>query len=252
MASGERPCGSCGTAVRALHGVMTVLQASSSCSATRTRSPKTRSSHDHLGAIVWVVRRASWSATSRRVCSSPLVSAAPVRAAAGRPWCPRARLMACSAFVLHADRTRRTCSTARRRRSSASVRDADAGVHARSLRAVAGDRGVSSACSCWRPSTAGPASVPAAFKRRRRLAVVVRAVGSVEPPLPAGPRRAPQGRDCRFLLIATDSLRADHLRCNGYARETSPHIDALAARGTNFAQVPRADREHPRVLGHAS
>ena len=37
-----------------------------------------------------------------------------------------------------------------------------------------------------------------------------------------------------FVLIATDSLRADHLSCNGYPRKTSPHIDALAARGTNF------------------
>ena len=45
-----------------------------------------------------------------------------------------------------------------------------------------------------------------------------------------------------FVLIGTDSLRADHLHCNGYERETSPHIDALAARGTNFTNslVPTA------------
>ncbi|MCZ6788322.1 MAG: sulfatase-like hydrolase/transferase, partial [Planctomycetota bacterium] len=45
-----------------------------------------------------------------------------------------------------------------------------------------------------------------------------------------------------FVLIATDSLRADHLSCNGYGRETTPHIDALAARGVNFTQclVPTA------------
>jgi len=45
-----------------------------------------------------------------------------------------------------------------------------------------------------------------------------------------------------FVLIATDSLRADHLSCNGYPRETTPHIDALAARGTNFSNclVPTA------------
>ena len=45
-----------------------------------------------------------------------------------------------------------------------------------------------------------------------------------------------------FVLIATDSLRADHLSCNGYERPTTPHIDALAARGTNFANclVPTA------------
>jgi arylsulfatase A-like enzyme len=54
-------------------------------------------------------------------------------------------------------------------------------------------------------------------------------------------KAAPQGPTC-FLLIATDSLRADHLGCNGYERPTSPHIDALAARGTNFATclVPTA------------
>jgi len=45
-----------------------------------------------------------------------------------------------------------------------------------------------------------------------------------------------------FVLIATDSLRADRLSCNGYPRETTPNIDALAARGTNFANclVPTA------------
>jgi arylsulfatase A-like enzyme len=34
------------------------------------------------------------------------------------------------------------------------------------------------------------------------------------------------------LLITVDTLRADHLGCYGYARETSPHIDALARQGT--------------------
>jgi len=36
------------------------------------------------------------------------------------------------------------------------------------------------------------------------------------------------------LLISFDSLRADHLSSYGYARRTSPNIDALAARGTLF------------------
>ncbi len=45
-----------------------------------------------------------------------------------------------------------------------------------------------------------------------------------------------------FVLIASDSLRGDHLHTNGYARKTSPNIDALAARGTNFSRnlVPTA------------
>jgi arylsulfatase A-like enzyme len=36
------------------------------------------------------------------------------------------------------------------------------------------------------------------------------------------------------LLIFVDSLRADHLGCYGYARETSPNIDRLAGEGAVF------------------
>ncbi len=36
------------------------------------------------------------------------------------------------------------------------------------------------------------------------------------------------------ILIAIDTLRADHLGCYGYSRNTSPNIDALAAQGTRF------------------
>jgi arylsulfatase A-like enzyme len=36
------------------------------------------------------------------------------------------------------------------------------------------------------------------------------------------------------VLVSIDSLRADHLAAYGYARETSPHIDALAASGALF------------------
>ena len=37
-----------------------------------------------------------------------------------------------------------------------------------------------------------------------------------------------------ILLIAVDSLRADHLSCYGYPRLTSPHLDRLAEQGTLF------------------
>ncbi len=44
------------------------------------------------------------------------------------------------------------------------------------------------------------------------------------------------------LLLLLDTLRADHLGSYGYARATSPHLDALAARGVLFeeclAQAP--------------
>jgi arylsulfatase A-like enzyme len=36
------------------------------------------------------------------------------------------------------------------------------------------------------------------------------------------------------LLITIDTLRPDHLGCLGYARRTSPHLDALARRGVVF------------------
>ncbi len=35
-----------------------------------------------------------------------------------------------------------------------------------------------------------------------------------------------------LLLISLDTVRADHLSCYGYSRETTPHIDSLAAAGT--------------------
>ena len=40
------------------------------------------------------------------------------------------------------------------------------------------------------------------------------------------------------LLIVVDCLRADHLGSYGYARPTSPNLDALAARSTRFVRAP--------------
>jgi arylsulfatase A-like enzyme len=39
------------------------------------------------------------------------------------------------------------------------------------------------------------------------------------------------------LLVSIDTLRADHLGCYGYARPTSPALDALAAEGTLFEEA---------------
>lgn len=45
----------------------------------------------------------------------------------------------------------------------------------------------------------------------------------------------------RFLYIDIDTLRADHLGCAGYHRDTTPNIDALAAEGIHFENVYASD-----------
>ncbi len=45
----------------------------------------------------------------------------------------------------------------------------------------------------------------------------------------------------RILYIDIDTLRADHLGCYGYHRNTSPNIDALARNGIVFEQVYASD-----------
>ncbi|MFT5051134.1 MAG: arylsulfatase A-like enzyme [Chlamydiales bacterium] len=54
------------------------------------------------------------------------------------------------------------------------------------------------------------------------------------------------------ILISLDTLRADRLGCYGYERPTSPHMDALAARGTVFentiAEAPWTLPAHASML----
>jgi arylsulfatase A-like enzyme len=40
-----------------------------------------------------------------------------------------------------------------------------------------------------------------------------------------------------ILLLAIDSLRADHMSCYGYHRQTTPHIDRFATEGVLFEQT---------------
>ncbi|MEN9615169.1 MAG: hypothetical protein RL022_591, partial [Chloroflexota bacterium] len=42
------------------------------------------------------------------------------------------------------------------------------------------------------------------------------------------------GKRPNLLILAIDTLRADHLSAYGYPRLTSPHIDRLASQGVQF------------------
>jgi len=52
-----------------------------------------------------------------------------------------------------------------------------------------------------------------------------------------------------ILLIAVDTLRADHLGCYGYARNTSPNLDALASQSVVFDwMIAPAIPTHPSFI----
>lgn len=80
--------------------------------------------------------------------------------------------------------------------------------------------------------------------RRQALLLVCLAVLSVASGCGAG---APAGRTGHgVLVLAIDGLRADHLRCLGYDRETTPHLDRIAREGAVFARtVSAAPRRLP-------
>jgi len=55
-----------------------------------------------------------------------------------------------------------------------------------------------------------------------------------------------------ILLVSIDALRADHLSCYGYLRETSPNIDALAREGVIFLNAvshsPKTTESHMSIM----
>jgi arylsulfatase A-like enzyme len=59
-----------------------------------------------------------------------------------------------------------------------------------------------------------------------------------------GSRELPVAEDAHVLLITVDALRSDRLGIHGYARNVTPALDALAARGVSFdrayAQAPHS------------
>jgi arylsulfatase A-like enzyme len=69
------------------------------------------------------------------------------------------------------------------------------------------------------------------------LALLAAAACGGAPGAARGPARRPAGTGANVLLVTIDTLRADHLGAYGYARNTSPAIDAFARRGTVFEQA---------------
>src|SRR5262249_12215590 len=66
--------------------------------------------------------------------------------------------------------------------------------------------------------------------------LATRAFSTERPPVTSARVTAPAGAP-NVILIAVDTLRADHLSCYGYQAVRSPHIDALAADGTRYARM---------------
>ena len=48
---------------------------------------------------------------------------------------------------------------------------------------------------------------------------------------------APAQPPANVVLIVVDTLRSDRIGANGYPRGTTPHLDALARRGTSFSRA---------------
>ncbi len=72
----------------------------------------------------------------------------------------------------------------------------------------------------------------------RRLLPVLAALALACPGPKTSPGPSPvAGNRMNVLLISIDTLRADHLGTYGYARNTSPRIDALARAGAVFEQA---------------
>ena len=70
-------------------------------------------------------------------------------------------------------------------------------------------------------------------RRLKKLFLIALILNCPVPATPAAVRER-DGDIENVVIIVLDALRADHLGCYGYHRNTSPNIDALAARGVVF------------------
>ncbi len=63
---------------------------------------------------------------------------------------------------------------------------------------------------------------------------------------------SPEAPRYNLLLISVDTLRADRLGCYGYARDTSPSVDGLAAEGVlfenAFSSSPKTTPSHMSIM----
>ncbi len=102
------------------------------------------------------------------------------------------------------------------------------------------ETGLETAAQSWRPLRA---QIRVAPGEAAEIVVVARWLGDTPVPpdaraLHAVPRVVAVQPDRRnVLVISIDTLRANHLGFHGYARATSPNLDALVARGTVFERA---------------
>jgi arylsulfatase A-like enzyme len=80
--------------------------------------------------------------------------------------------------------------------------------------------------------------------------VSVLAVGSTLDFCRTGSSQGSASGGSDIVLISIDTLRADHLGCYGYARPTSPNIDALASRSFVFERAYA--QSHNTLVSHAT
>ena len=94
----------------------------------------------------------------------------------------------------------------------------------------------------WSPARPGGAACG------RRVLIALALAAALLPGRPTGVRAdRPPGRP-NVLVLLLDALRADHLGCYGYARDTSPALDSLAAGGVIFeSAVAQASWTKPSI-----